>query len=324
MSDRSALLRAILRQDLASFLAKSFGTLEPGSPYLDNWHVHAIAHQLMRVHRGEVKRLVINVPPRSGKSILVTVGFTAWLLGHDPRKRVMAISYANELARKHAADFRSVVGTEWYRRLFPAFQVKTDREMELITTGHGFRYAGSIGGSVLGRGANLIVVDDPIKGLAAALSASERRRVAEFYDNTLYSRLNNKAQDAIIIVMQRLHQDDLVGHVLDKEPWEVLSIPAIAPEDLTYGIGPLPHEVYRRRAGEVLHPEREPPEALEAIRRNLGTLNFSAQYQQDPQPAEGHAIKRDWIRSYDAVPDAFDLKVVSWDTASTVTDAADW
>ena len=101
-----------------------------------------------------------------------------------------------------------------------------------MTSQRGSRFAGSVGGSVLGRGADLIVIDDPIKGLAAALSEAERRRVAEFYDSTLYSRLNDRVNGAIVIVMQRLHQDDLVGHVLDKEDWEVLSIPAIAPEDL--------------------------------------------------------------------------------------------
>ncbi len=155
------------------------------------------------------------------------------------------------------------------------------------------------------------MIDDPINGLDAVLSAAERRRVTEFYDATLYSRLNDRINGAIIIVMQRLHQDDLVGHVLDKEPWEVLSIPAIAMEDATYRIGEGPGAVYRRRAGEVLHPGREPIAWLDAAKRNLGTLNFSAQYQQNPLPAEGNAIKRGWIRSYDRRPVGFDLVVAS-------------
>jgi hypothetical protein len=159
--------------------------------------------------------------------------------------------------------------------------------------------------------------------LAAALSEAERRRVAEFYDSTLYSRLNNKAEGVIIIVMQRLHQDDLVGHVLEKENWEVLSIPAIATEDLAYPIGPDRRDIYERKAGEVLHHEREPQEWLEAARRNLGTLNFSAQYQQNPLPAEGNVIKREWIHFYDETPDHLELKVVSWDTASTIAEASD-
>lgn len=324
MPSSRAFLQEILRLDLSSFIEQCFATLEPGTPYLDNWHIHAISHQLTRVWRGECKRLIINVPPRSAKSICVTIAFTAWVMGQDPRKRIMAISYANELSRKHAADFRTIVESSWFRKLFPAFELVSVRDRELVTSQRGYRLAGSIGGSVLGRGADLIVIDDPIKGLAAALSEAERRRVAEFYDSTLYSRLNDRVNGAIVIVMQRLHQDDLVGHVLDKEDWEVLSIPAIAPEDQIYRIGTGVRDLHCRRRGDVLHPRREPMEWLEAAKRNLGTLNFSAQYQQDPVPAEGNAIKREWIQFYDRRPDAFELKIASWDTASTLEETSDW
>jgi len=323
MLDRT-LLSAILRRDLSSFIERSFTTLDPGTPYLPNWHIDAIAHQLMRVWRGECKRLIINVPPRSAKSICVTIGYTAWVMGHDPRKRIMAISYANELSLKHAADFRSVVTSPWFRGLFPGFKIKTSRKNEIETSQRGSRFAGSVGGSVLGRGADLIVIDDPINGLDAVLSAAERRRVTEFYDATLYSRLNDRINGAIIIVMQRLHQDDLVGHVLEKEPWEVLSIPAIAMEDTTYRIGDRPNALHHRRAGEVLHPGREPLAWLEVAKRNLGTLNFSAQYQQNPLPAEGNVIKRDWLRYYDVKPEAFECVIASWDTASTIGETSDW
>ncbi|MGN6095454.1 MAG: phage terminase large subunit [Bosea sp. (in: a-proteobacteria)] len=319
-----ALLTAILRRDLASFIEQCFVTLEPGTAYQHNWHIEAIAYRLLRVWSGECKRLIINVPPRSAKSICVTIAFTAWLMGHDPRKRIMAISYANELSRTHAANFRSVVTSDWYRRAFPAFAIAANRGQEIRTTQQGYRYASSIGGSVLGRGADLIVIDDPINGLEAALSGAARRRVQAFYDNTLYSRLNDRATGAIVIVMQRLHEDDLVGHVRDKEDWEVLSIPAIAPEDCSYRLGQGPEAVYRRRQGEIMHPARDSVAELEAIKRNLGSLNFSAQYQQNPLPAEGQIIKRDWLHYYNERPAEFDLKVASWDTASTQAEHSDW
>jgi predicted phage terminase large subunit-like protein len=324
MSERALLLQAILRRDLASFIAQCFGTLEPGTLYRDNWHIHAIAYQLMRVWRGECKRLIITVPPRSAKSICVTIAYTAWVMGHDPRKRVMAISYANELAVTHAAGFRSVVTSDWYGRLFQDFAISSSRSHEIRTTQQGYRLAGSVGGSVLGRGADLIVIDDPIKGLQAATSAAARRRVQEFYDGTLYTRLNDKLNGAIIIVMQRLHEDDLVGHVLEKEHWDVLSIPAIAPEDCRYRIGDGAEAFYQRAAGEVLHPGRDTIEWLDAARNNLGSLNFSAQYQQNPLPAEGQLIKRDWLQYYDERPQAFDLVIASWDTASTQAEHSDW
>lgn len=321
-----ALVQAVLRQDLASFIARCFMTLEPGKGYLPNWHIEAIAYQLMRVWRGECKRLIINVPPRSAKSICVTIAYTAWIMGHDPRKRIMAISYGNELSLKLAADVRTVVTSEWYGPLFPQFAVKTSRSNELVTTQQGYRFAGSVGGSVLGRGADLIVIDDPINGLNAVTSEATRRKVSEFYDATLYSRLNDKLNGAIIIVMQRLHQDDLVGHVLDKEEWEVLSIPAIAPEDCRYRIGDGSEAFYQRRAGEVLHSAREPMVYLETVKRNLGTLNFSAQYQQNPMPAEGQVIKRAWIQNYDydERPPVFERVIASWDTASTQAEHSDW
>ncbi len=323
MAER-ALLNAILRRDLASFIAQCFMTLEPGTAYQPNWHIEAIAWQLMRVWYGECKRLIITVPPRSAKSICVTIAFTAWVMGQDPRKRIMAISYANELSLTHAAGFRSVVTSDWYRELFPDFAINANRGQEIRTSQQGYRFAGSVGGSVLGRGADLIVIDDPINGLEAATSAAARRRVQEFYDGTLYSRLNDRLNGAIIIVMQRLHEDDLVGHVLEKEDWEVLSIPAIAEIDESYRIGEGAEAVYHRKAGEVLHPGRDTLAWLDAAKRNLGTLHFSAQYQQNPLPSEGQIIKRDWLRYYDERPGCFDLIIASWDTASTQAEHSDW
>lgn len=176
---------------------------------------------------------------------------------------------------------------------------------------------------MLGRGADLIVIDDPINGLEAALSAAARRRVQALYDGTLYSRLNDRKSGAIVIVMQRLHEDDLIGHVLEKEDWEVFSIPAIAPNDCCYRIDQGREAIYQRRQGEIMHVGRDSFADLEAIKRNLGALNFSAQYQQNPLPAEGQIIKRDWLHYYDERPAEFDLKVASWDTASTQTDQSD-
>lgn len=123
--------------------------------------------------------------------------------------------------------------------------------------------------------------------------------------------------------MQRLHEDDLVGHVLTKEDWEVLSIPAIAEEEAVFNLGR--GRIRRRVAGELLHPEREPREILDRLRINLGSMNFSAQYQQRPVPPGGAVIRREWLRWHeDEDPDAFDLKVASWDTASTLGEASDW
>lgn len=325
MHDRLHLLQALLRTDFLAFLEKCFATLEPGIAYQENWHIAAMAEALRRVRDGTTKRLIINVPPRSGKSIVTTIAYTAWVLGHDPRQRIICVSYTDALAKAHAAAFRSIVTSAWYRALFPAFQIQRggDREMETITTARGYRYAVSIAGPVLGRGADLIIGDDPMSP-ASALSLAVRTRETNLWTTAHRTRLNNKLEGAIILVMQRLHEQDLVGHVSESEAWERLVIPAIAPEPQAYAIGPRPQDVYARAPGEVLHPEREPSEVLDATRRAIGSLTFSAQYQQDPVPPGGNVIRREWLRTYDRPPSQFDRLVVAWDTASTLSEHSDW
>jgi len=325
MNDRARLIRALLRHDPSCFAEKVFTTLEPGTSFSPNWHLEHIAWQLQRVLRGEVRRLIINVPPRSGKSIAVTVALPMFALGHDPRRRIICISHTAELARKFSIDRRTIAQTPWYPALFPGMQLSgpRPRDMELRTTAFGFCRAAGVGGAILGLGADLIVVDDPIKALDA-LSRAERLRVNEFYDNTLLTRLNDKQTGAVVIVMQRLHEDDLVGHVLERDDWEIVSLPAIATDDTEHRLNDDPDAVHRRRTGDVLHPEREPMAVLEQIRRAQGSLTFQAQYQQAPLPPGGNVIRREWLRSYDDPPERFERVMVSWDTASTLGEASDW
>ena len=149
----------------------------------------------------------------------------------------------------------------------------------------------------------------------------------EWYDHTLYSRLNDKRHGAIVIIMQRLHEDDLVGHVLGQEQWEILSFPAIAETDEEHRIEMiLEPKCFRRRQGEALHPDREPLEVLDRIRRTIGEYNFAGQYQQSPAPLGGGLVKADWFRRYreNEVPERFDRIVQSWDTANKATELSDF
>lgn len=325
MTDRARLLRALLRRDLSAFTQKVFATLEPGTPYAPNWHLDHLAWQLTRVMRGEIRRLIINVPPRSGKSITVSVALPLFVLGHDPKRRIICVSHTEDLARKFSVDRRTVAQSLWYHRLFPDMGIAgpRPRDLELRTTQFGSCFAAGVGGAVLGRGADLIVVDDPIKALDA-LSRAERRRVTEFYDNTLLTRLNDKRTGAVVIVMQRLHEDDLVGHVLARDDWEMVSLPAIATENSVHRLSDDADDVHSRRLGDVLHPEREPLTVLEQVRRAQGSLTFQAQYQQAPLPPGGNVIRREWLRFYDSEPERFERILVSWDTASTLGEASDW
>ncbi len=317
---------AILRQDFLSFVQRCMGTLAPAAPFLDNWHLQAIAHALEQVRRGRIRRLIINLPPRSLKSVMTSVAFPAFVMGHDPTSRIICVSYASELAVKHANDFRAVVDASWYRRLFPGFALSRikNSEAEVMTTRHGLRLATSVGGTLTGRGGNLILIDDPIKP-ADALSEPRREAVNQWYTNTLLSRLDDKITGAIVIVMQRVHMDDLVGHVTrHSEEWTILKLPAIATDDQLIATGVGRRHLYR--ANEVLHPAREPLSVLEAYRSQLGSDTFSAQYQQEPVPPGGAIIKRHWVRRY-RTPPARGPKtrlIQSWDTACKGGAENDW
>ncbi len=156
---------ALLRADLGAFIRASVGILNPGSPYQHNWHIDLIADRLMRVQRGEIKRLIINLPPRNLKSICASVAFTAWLLGLDPSMKIIYASYSSELAYKLARDTHAVMTSPLYRQAFPATQLSATRRAmhDFTTTAHGVRYEVSTGGSLTGRGADILIIDDPAK-----------------------------------------------------------------------------------------------------------------------------------------------------------------
>ncbi|MBV9290577.1 MAG: phage terminase large subunit [Hyphomicrobiales bacterium] len=196
---------------------------------------------------------------------------------------------------------------------------------ELITREGGFRFATSVGGVLTGRGADVIVIDDPMKP-AEAMSARRRAAVNDWFDGTLYPRLNDKAKGAIVIVMQRLHEDDLVGHVLAQEGWEVIRFPAIAEEDETHVIETaFGTREFRRAAGEALNQAREPLGVLAQIRATTTEDKFASQYQQRPAPAGGGMIKAVWFPRYPAgAMPPFERVVQSWDTANKPSELADY
>jgi predicted phage terminase large subunit-like protein len=319
-----AALRGALRQDLASFTAKVFHRAAPAQEFSRNWHQLAIAWHLELCRQGKIRRLIITLPPRHLKSLTASVAFPAFILGHDPTARIVCVSYSADLSAKHARDCRSVMTSQWYRQLFPGTVLSRERnaELEFMTSKRGYRLSTSVGGSLTGRGGNYIIVDDPVKP-DEALSDLRRAGVNEWMDNTLYSRLDDKQSDVIILIMQRLHLEDPVGHVLAKEEgWVHLNLPAVAEFDQDVPIGP--GQVYHRKVGELLHPGREPQSVLDDLKRSIGTYNFAAQYQQQPIPPEGEIIKWQWFQTYDAAPMGSGYVVQSWDTASKAGELNDY
>jgi predicted phage terminase large subunit-like protein len=311
-----SLVNAACRKDFVSFVRKSFHVLNPSAIFYMNWDICAVAYVLEQVRLGEIKRLIINMPPRSLKSTMCSVAFPAYVLGHDPTKRLIVASYSADLAIKLGNDFRAVVNSEEYRAIFPGMRISAlkNTQTEVVTTRNGFRLAMSVDGALTGRGGDIIIIDDPIAALAAARSQKSREHVRDWYFNTLLSRLDDKQNGAIVLVMQRLHEDDLAGVLLrSSDGWTVLGLPAIAEQDEQIPIGN--GQFHYRRTGEVLHPERGPREVLESLRAQHGAEAFAAQYQQQPVAPGGVMIKRAWVRRYDQLPQS-GLIIQSWDVAN--------
>lgn len=310
-----ALLNLALRCDLSTFIGRTFLHANPGQRYLHNWHIHAIAHHLELCATGRIKRLIITVPPRSLKSICASVAYPAWVLGHDPTRRIICVSYAQELSLDLARKSRDVLTSNWYPIIFPHTRLVRDTEAEQATTQGGSRLATSIGGTLTGKGGNIIIIDDPHKPEEAS-SRTSRARVLEWYRSTLSSRLDDPADDVIIVVMQRLHMDDLVGHLLEEGGWTHLDLPAIAVGDEEIPIGA--NLVHHRAPGDLLDPRRLTQATLDELRRKLGHFNFEAQYQQTPIPERGNLIKWDWFQTFEGEPHqrSGDEIVQSWDTAA--------
>ena len=316
----------VLRRDLCAFIHRSFLELNARAQFFPNWHIEVLAAKLEELRQGRCRRLIVLVPPRHLKSHAISISFPAWLLGHDPTKQILSVTYAQDLSDNFARKSRQLMTSPLYEglfgtRLFKGREAVSDYE----TTDGGYRLSTSVG-VLTGRGADIIIIDDPLKA-DDALSEIRRRSVNEWYDNTLRSRLNSQETGAIIIVMQRLHADDLVAHVQQHETWDVLSFPAIAERDETYDLlTPYGCKQIRRRCGEILHPALLSSSRLEFHRRGMTEYNFTAQYQQNPQPPSGIIVKREWIKFYEPheKPGKFEQILQSWDTANKDSDLANY
>jgi predicted phage terminase large subunit-like protein len=317
------IFRAILATDFRAFVDYVFGLLRPGIPFKPNWHIDAMAHKISQVAFGELKRLIIAVPPRHLKSIIASVALPAWYLGHNPSERVVCVSYSAELAKTHANDFRRVVSDPIYQAVFPKMVLVRETDSEIQTTLRGRRYATSIQGTLTGRGGNLFIIDDPLKP-GDAISEVSRERVIEWYRSTLVTRPDDKQAARIMVVMQRIHVEDLVGYLLDNDAgFEVLSLPAVAQSTTTHDLGG--GRTHVREKGDLLHPTHEPVEVLREIKKNMGAMLFSAQYQQAPEPAGGKIIKRKMLRYYSELERLpTDRIVLSWDIALSEQEAGDY
>lgn len=315
---------AAIRSDLKVFMRQAFDTIYPGKTFMDNWHIDAIIYSLESCIEGNASRLIINLPPRQLKSFIVSVVLPAFMLGMDPTAKIICVSYSDELAKTLSRDFKRIIESGWYQMVFPHVRPSKMTENEFATDVGGTRYATSVGGTLTGRGGDFIIIDDPIKP-EDAQSDKVRQSTNEWYKNTLLSRLDDKKKSVLILVMQRLHVNDLTGFAEASGGFHKLSLPAIADKDEHIAVSET--EMYFRQEGEPLHEKRDGMDTLERIRDEIGPYNFSSQYQQSPECPDGAMFKRKWINFIDQPPPRVGQEgclCVSIDTALSTSETADY
>ena len=327
MTNEYDILKALLREDFKSFVMKVFSEISPNAEYSDNWHIDVICCEIEKIIYDLQKKLIINIPPRSLKSIICSVALPAYILGKNPKAAIICVSYSDSLASKFAADTRRIMECAWYKELFPLTRISQSKRAtnDFETTQGGGRYATSVEGTLTGRGADYIIVDDPIKP-DDSNSDLVREKVNYWYGSTLYSRLNDKRTGKTIVIMQRVHQFDFTGYLLetDKE-FKLIKLPAIAEEREfweTENFITGKKKIYIREIGEVLHSARENKVMIDLTRATVGSYVFASQYQQNPASRGASIIQPDWLQYYSVSEISnlvgeyrFDSVFMSWDTA---------
>lgn len=332
-------LCAIFRVDFKSFAVKVFHEVSPGDEYLDNWHIDVICHTIHSMLEDDETKIILNVPPRSMKSIICSVALPAYILGLEPTAQIICVSYNDQIAEKFAILTRQVMESSWYKDVFPATRIDPAKRAvnDFRTTKGGVRFATSVEGTLTGVGGDYIIIDDPIKPIDAK-SDLIREKVNNWYGSTLYSRLNNKNTGKILVIMQRLHVNDFTGYLLETDKdFRLLKFPAIALEKeewFTWSRSVDKLIIYERDVGQPLHAGLENLSMLTKAQNNLGSYDFAAQYQQTPEIPGSSIIKPEWFKFYNSVVIAnvdtnYEKRYcsqvfISWDTASKVGQENDY
>ena len=313
----------VYQPDLRTFVEDAWQILEPVSKLQWNWHLDLICDYLTLIKQGDFKTcceglegIIFNVPPRTMKSLLITVFFPIWVWTTDPSRRFMFVSYSEKLSTQHSVFRRSVIESPWYQRNWgKVFSFSKDQNLKshYENSERGAMFSTGMQATATGLGGDILIFDDPLNP-EQAISQLEREAVNLRFDTTFRSRINDPATGVKIIIMQRLHELDLTGHVLARENsrWKHVSLPAIA-EKVDPCDSPTRGRVKTRQPGELLWPGRLPQSFLDSQRVGMGSWAFNGQYQQSPAPLEGGIIKRQWVRFYKELPQKFDFMVQSWD-----------
>jgi predicted phage terminase large subunit-like protein len=298
-------------KSLAEFTRQAWHSIEPGTPYLANWHIDAICEHLEAVTAGQIKRLLINMPPRYMKSLTCSVMWPVWEWTQKPETRYMFTTYSGDLSKDHALSRRTILESEWFReRWGHKVRLISDNITSVVNDRRGVFTATSFTGSATGKGANRLVVDDPHNPKKAE-SDVERVTTVRLFNTTFMNRLNNKFDDAILAVMQRLHEEDVSARCIE-QGYTHLCLPAES-EGRTTIVFPMSGRTVVREDGDILWPEREGPEQLQE-QKDQGSYYYAGQYQQRPAPAGGGMFTS--FEVVDAVPHNLIL-CRGWDKAGS-------
>ena len=305
---------------LYEFVKQSWHVVEPGIPFIESWHIREICEHLEALSNGELLRLLINIPPRHSKSTIVSVMFPMWEWLTTPEHKYLCASYSGTLAIRDNLKARRLVQSPWYQeRWGHLFQMAGDQnaKQRFENDKTGYRIATSVGGTATGEGGSRLLLDDP-HGAQDAQSDALRESATDWFDQVWGTRLNNPKTDAMVVVMQRLHEQDVSGHILtDLKGWEHICIPAEWDGKKRRTIlGPYDPRTVK---GELICPERFGPAEITTLKQLLGTYGTAGQLQQDPAPVGGGMIKTDCFRLWpvkDGLP-AFEYILQSYDCAFT-------
>lgn len=326
MIDNKKQFNYAISHNFSMFVEKVFETLNQGGKdyFIETIATKLITDSLLRMGRNEYNNSLINIPPRTLKSTIISIAFTAWILGQDPTAKIICISYNDDLAKEFSNATRKIMESDWYKAAFPKTRISSSKntETKFETTKNGNRTAVSLQGGITGKGADWIIIDDPQKP-EDALSETIRTRTNKIFNNTIISRLNNKVKGKMIIVGQKLHLDDFFSNAKKFSDWNELVIPAIAEKDEQFQL--LSGEIITRIKDSVINPEIEPLNILLEIKKGMSDHDFSAQYQQRPIPEKGNIINFDYFLYYtykNRPP--FSHILQSWDIALSTGDSNDY
>jgi predicted phage terminase large subunit-like protein len=303
-------------RSLTGFVREAWSVLEPANPYVHGWHVEAICEHLEAITAGQINRLLINVPPGTMKSLLSGVFWPAWEWGPmgRPSTRIIGSSYSEDYAKRDNRRMRDLVTSDWFQSLWPTELVRAG-EMAFSNTATGFRQGIPFSRLTGGRG-DRVIIDDP-HSVDGAESEAERSATVRTFRESVPTRLNDPARSAIVVIMQRLHEQDVSGTILSlKLGYEHLMLPMeFEPERRC--VTSIGFEDPRTYDGELLFPERFPREVVERDKVPMGAYAVAGQFQQRPAPRSGGMFQRSDFEIVDAIPAGRTRRVRAWDFAAT-------